>query len=608
MLRYIALVWNPEVAEDNAVASRVSKRVEENLSGWTSTLDTSGLRVYHAGTNGGAQQVYPLHHKGGVVLGRLFRRDRTISSLAYENGFSKSESEALFRSRGGLLIERYWGSYVAILRESGRSNTLILRDPTGAVPCFITQFGGIHVVYSHVDDCDALQLIEGSVNWDHIAAYLWFDHLVTSETGLDDVRQVNAGERTEISSRGVTGDYCWFPDRFCRAPVSEDRQQAGRALRSTIESCVSAWASPFRSILLELSGGLDSSIVLSCLSRADSSPGIVCENHLSQNAESDERVFAREAANASCVELIEALIPSIDQSFDCLFNPMRLATPAHTVFVPETHSAKVRLVKSRGIEAIFSGQGGDHFFQRSKNPHIAAEFARRHGLGGELLHVIEDTSRFTAKPIWSVMATAVLFGLFRRPADPYDFVRPPTLASERTRDATNRKKIRHPWVDCASDLPGSKRQQIFHIIDSQVFRHMPEHNNAEVVHPLISQPIIELCLRIPSYVLTYNGIDRALVRDAFAGVVPANILARTTKGATTGYFINLLIRHVTVLREYLLGGLLVSEGVLDKCKTDDALSERSLVRDGSLLFPVLNAFRAEIWLRSWVSSDRRTGP
>jgi asparagine synthase (glutamine-hydrolysing) len=171
-------------------------------------------------------------------------------------------------------------------------------------------------------------------------------------------------------------------------------------------------------------------------------------------------------------------------------------------------------------------------------------------------------------------------------------------------DPLLRESIRHPWVDEAADLPGSKRQQVFHVVDSQMFYNVPDHY-ADIVHPLISQPIIELCLKIPSYVLTYGGIDRALVRDAFVDMVPGSILARTSKGATTGYILNLLVRNIDVLRQFLLDGLLVGEGVLDNHETDKALSEPSLISDSTLLFPVLNAFRAELWARSWACGERR---
>jgi asparagine synthase (glutamine-hydrolysing) len=264
-----------------------------------------------------------------------------------------------------------------------------------------------------------------------------------------------------------------------------------------------------------------------------------------------------------------------------------------------------KLVKARGLEAVFSGQGGDHFFQQKKTPLIAVEYAWRHGLRPEILKVIVDTSRFTRKPIWSVVAAVITSGLLHRYEDPYaQLLKPPPLVSEATRDALDLSSIRHSWVDSAKHLPGSKLQQIFAIIDSQNFYHAPSHY-ADIVIPLISQPIIELCLQIPAYVLTYGGIDRALVRHAFSGMVPPEITKRTSKGGTTSYFNRLLVTNLPFLRELLLDGLLVGEGLLDRTKTEASLTESELIRDSYLLLPLLDAIRAESWLRTWIGEGRR---
>ncbi len=263
-----------------------------------------------------------------------------------------------------------------------------------------------------------------------------------------------------------------------------------------------------------------------------------------------------------------------------------------------------RIAKERGVQAVFSGQGGDHFFQSVSTRQIAAEYAWRHGLRGELLRVVVDTSRFTRKPIWSVAGAVVNNGLLRRRKDPYDRLRTPSLLSKAVSDSMEPSQFRHPWVDAHESIPNSKRHQAFNILDTQNLFRLPSHY-AEIVHPLVSQPIIEVCLQIPSYVLTYGGIDRALVREAFDGMVPREIIQRTDKGATTGYFDRLLIRNLPFLQQYLLNGILMERGVLDKRATEDALSEASLVRGSKLLFPVLSAIRAEFWLRTWIDSGQR---
>jgi asparagine synthase (glutamine-hydrolysing) len=203
------------------------------------------------------------------------------------------------------------------------------------------------------------------------------------------------------------------------------------------------------------------------------------------------------------------------------------------------------------------------------------------------------------------MGKVLTSGLLGRNEDPYEpRLKPPPLVSEATCDALAPGDIRHPWVDAAKHLPGSKVLQIFDIVDSQNFYCIPSPY-ADMVHPLISQPIMELCLQIPTYVLTYGGIDRALVRDAFAGIVPPEITGRTVKGGTASFINGLLVTNLPFLRQYLLDGLLMEERILDREKAEAALTEANLIRNPYLIFPVLNAVQAEAWLRAWISDGQR---
>lgn len=601
MHRFIAFAWDASIAEKAILAKSLSRRLELQLPNWTRVLDGSGLLVYHVSAGNGASRVYKLKHGAGVVLGRLFSRD--ANSTHSPVAFSASETERLQQSGGRHLVEQYWGRYVAFVTERQGPRLWVLRDPTGAVPCFMAKCQDIHVICSHVDDCAALGLIKAAIDWNHVAAYLWFDRLVTTDTGLKGVQQVLAGECIEIGPRDKKAMFYWRPDRIHAQRALENRQEAMTELRDVIRNCIGAWASCYGSILHELSGGLDSAIVLACLARLPGRLDIVCENHFTRNAEGDERVFARQAAALARVHLIETPINQSNRLIEKMFESPGVTTPTQTAFVPESQPDRDRIVKARGIEAVFSGQGGDHLFQSIRTPEIAAEYAWHHGPQRELFNVISDTSRFTRKPFWSILWSVVYSGLLRHPKDPYAVVHPSPLAGDKTRGAMNPAAIRHPWIDAAADLPGSKRRQIFDIIDTQHFYSRSGHG-VDVVHPLISQPIIELCLQIPSYVLTFGGVDRALVRQAFEGMVPADILARTTKGATTGYFNSLLTANLAVIRDYLLDGILIKSGVLDRRKTETALSESCLIRDSRILLPVLDALKLEFWLQTWQCTER----
>lgn len=570
---------------------------------WDTAFRSETLVVLHNGTTP-AWRVYSLHRAAGVVLGTLFGHSENSGGNGPLPCIGEADSERIRASEGRYLLEGFWGRYVALLELPAGAKTRILRDPSGAVPCFVLRFGDVQVACSHVDDAARLGLLEPRIDWDHVVAYLHFNHMVTSHTGLAGVRQVQAGECVTLASdESPSSEYYWTPGLVYRQRERRDRQSAMCALRSVIQRCVSSWGRSYGSILHQLSGGLDSAIVLACLHRCQPSPYIVCENHYTPAAMGDERAFARLAARNACAELIELPIKPPAEPITRMFEPRLVASPTLVAFVPETATARRHVIEERRIEAVFSGQGGDHFFQGVRTPLIAADYARCTGIRKELLGVMSDTARLTRRSVWSVLGSVIGHGLLRWPYDPYDALRPSPLLSPSARGAIDACCIRHPWIDTASDLPACKRLQVFNIIDTQNFYRIPA-DRADIVHPLIAQPVIELCLQIPSYDLSYGGIDRALVREAFAGLVAPEILSRTQKGATTGYFSALLIRSLVTVREFLLNGLLIVEGVLDRRQTESALQEPSLLRRPEQIPSVLDAITAEFWVRGWTSQAR----
>ncbi len=313
MFRYIALVWDPKAAERTSAATHIGKDIHAQLPGWRCVLEATGLKVYILGEPSSASRVHKLEPNVGIVLGTLFTRT-PLDDEPSGPDFGGSELDKIIESGGRRLIDGYWGRYVAILKGPREARVRIIRDPTGAMPCYITKHQDIDVVCSHIHDCAALGLVEPHINWDHLATFLWFDHLISSHTGLTGVDQVQAGECITIEAGDRTAAFYWSPDRILSRRVIENRQHAMDELRSVIQHCVSAWASCYGNVLHELSGGLDSTVVLACLSRSSRRPELVCENYYSEDSSGDERSFARLAAKHADVELIETPIRSTDPS------------------------------------------------------------------------------------------------------------------------------------------------------------------------------------------------------------------------------------------------------------------------------------------------------
>ena len=107
-------------------------------------------------------------------------------------------------------------------------------------------------------------------------------------------------------------------------------------------------------------------------------------------------------------------------------------------------------------------------------------------------------------------------------------------------------------------------------------------------------------MRIPTWLHTRNGWDRAIARRAFERDLPRRIATRQTKGGMEEHAKSILVRNVAFARELLLDGHLVREQLVARDQLTEALaSGPTQLRSGNPeLFSCLSA---EAWVRKWCS-------
>ncbi|MBE0547905.1 MAG: hypothetical protein IH627_09685 [Rubrivivax sp.] len=129
------------------------------------------------------------------------------------------------------------------------------------------------------------------------------------------------------------------------------------------------------------------------------------------------------------------------------------------------------------------------------------------------------------------------------------------------------------------------------------------HAAPELVNPLLSQPLIELVLRIPTYVLTLGGRGRGLARRAFAQDLPPEIVSRRSKGGLQEQITTILARNLAFARQVLLDGELVRRGLIDRSRLERALSggPGAVGRAGEIHMYI----GVEAWLQRWSASRRQ---
>lgn len=602
MFRFVAFVWNPLHEEACAQARELTEQLRVATPDLDCVLDQAGTRVYCAGLAGGSTSLYRLPLNAGVLLGVLFEGYPADGTVRRKAQFSARETDELLQSQGAILTEEYWGRYVAVLPDTPAGTTRVIRSPTGEIACLHTRQGAVHVFFSSIPDITGLRL-RFSIDWEYVAAYLSTTMLEGSRTGLNEVSRLLHGECMSISADVVQRRYYWHPARFA-AQRLEDPTEAATALRQAAKQCVHAWASCYPAVLQLLSGGLDSSIVLGCLADAPTRPKITCLNY--RNARdrcTDERNYARLAAGRAGCPLVEHEWEA-HYSLDSITHLPRRESPYNSVFEVGLAHVQSKIAREHGAAACFAGTGGDQIFYQNGGRLSCADYIQLHGLSSAAFGIALDAARMEGVAVWPLFWKAMRDARTRSRENLLssgDTGLGGLVRTDLKRTMEERYMFVHPWLSDTSQLPLGKYWQIVGMcasLEDDLHGPSAQAGDPENLSPLMSQPLIELCLRIPTYVLTHRGIDRALARRAFQDDVPPEILRRCSKAVVFDYAKGLVAANRDLARDLLSGGLLIKERVLDERKTAEAIAASGPAASIHAI-EILSCMTAEAWASQW---------
>ncbi len=624
MYRYVVCVESTGERDVGGVIHRVRQAIARAPSTWSLVLDASGLLVAHAGARNTSPRAYRLAEGAGVILGTLFGRTfHTNPRTTRRDSFDADESRRIADSRGRHLVTTYWGSYVAVLRDRSLSECVILRDPTGTLPCFRTSLGSCHVFTSNIADADELLSLDVSVNRSYLAKWFILNGVATRQTALQNVEDIRGGEAIALRAGREIRSVVWNPVEFCRTRYRLSRDQQGSLLRSSIQDTVDAWSSCHESIVLKLSGGLDSSIVAACLSRTPSAPRLTLLNFsINMSVENrnlpipglnardssrlrsiaghgDERYYARLVADRFKIPLVErqrSIVTDLSKMWDA---PLR-TNPGQYVAAIDTEADEIDLAHQVGATAFFSGHGGDSTLLATTQPFPAIDAGYSRSLRTGIWQHVEASSRLSRISHWASLALFFKHGVFRRPLpSPVTFLSLPSFLDDEVTAELRETDFHGHWEDSASGLPPGKRSHLSGLLGEpfydSAFRRLDLSDQVDIFN---CQLVWECALQIATYDLLVGGVSRGLARLAFGDLLPREVTQRQSKATGTPFYHQLIRANWAQLRDLLLDGQLVTDRILNRRKLMDYFEadEPFLSPDSP---PVLAYASAEVWARQW---------
>lgn len=556
-----------------SVAPAAAPRLEACLAelgdqGWRRVLQIDGLEAW-LGPRSRLKAVQV--HRRHILIGEWRGANRSLASLI---GESRSSVEIAQRA-----VDHGWGRYVLAWIDDAAASLCLLRDPSGALDCVWWKSAGLTVATGEPPpELDPLWPEEVGIDWGTLAAFVENVALISDRLALHGLSPVGAGELVLTGDRPAHLDI-WSPADFCARNRSWNDDP--KALESVVDQTTSALASTHPRLIAELSGGLDSAVASAALMAAGRAGDARFINYYGAWREGDERNYAVEAADALGVRLEcvkKAAAPTTVDELMLLGSALR---PALNGLDTAYDADMANRAAETGASAILSGQGGDAVFQYAADPDIIVDRLRRVGPRALSPAYLTRLAQWTGTPAWALARHA-----FRRPARG----EPPGPS--------------HRWLR-ANTLPPAKASQVRALVNAQLFwGDALRSRAADLLQPLLTQPVIEHCLAIPTDILALGARDRGLARLAFAHRLPALVIERRSKGDLTQHYGKVVHASLSQLRPFLLDGELARRGVVDRTAADLALEQTALMRHpASNRWLIVAALEA--WARGWVARLER---
>ncbi|HLT00906.1 MAG TPA: asparagine synthase-related protein [Geminicoccaceae bacterium] len=562
-MRYLAAAGPPEALEEHL--RELGRMAFEDL---VPVIDVPGFAAW---TLPGTPAV---HGEDGrsLAVGLLFERasgrrmDRIPAPLPDERNFSA----------------RFWGAYVLFAMQGpGHS---VLRDPSGNLTAYHRRMGPIEVYASDAALLAAASPAPIRPDTEFLRDWLTYPFLRSARTGWEGTGEIVPGTLRRVDGAAAQVRQAWSPWDHALGDASlDDFEEAAAGIRTAVLHAVPRLAQHAADPVVRLSGGLDSAIVAAAL--ANGGVRYRAVTFATRAPDGDERSFSRAAAqhwNIRLAELVEdPQMPDFGQ-----VGPLALRPPANAV-LQVLHRAIESHLAQTGSDLVLGGTGGDNVFCFLGTASSVLDALRVRG-PGDAARAVRDLAQMHGTTVRAVMRAA-----WRRSRKP--------MASWRRDDtflapgAAAEQPPRHPWLEPPARVPRGKLEHLQSIMSIRHFLADPGPGRTAAIHPLLAQPVLEACLRVPTWLWVRGGRDRAVARRAFADLLPPAIAARRSKGGLGSMVSSAYLAGRGQLEALLLDGKLASMRLLDR----DAVAA-TLRRPGepeAAYLRLLDMAAAETWLR-----------
>lgn len=532
-------------------------------------------------------EIITLDNKG-LLLGKLFNK------LEYGPAKLAIEDIHMLINRPTLFTKNFWGSYCGAFYNNQNKKCVIIRDPIGLSTIFYSISSKGIIFSTNMDLLYDILETKPSIDLNYFANYIVNRNQALSSTPFQKVKELLPGTQLTIQSDGNFKIEKIWDFSSSKGSSIKDENEFKEELLSILRSCIKAWVGDSPGVCLELSGGTDSSALMILLRDIFDNKKLIGVNYIdSKTPSSNEIQYAQEV-----VDICKAPLYFLDWKdfsvLDPLPNNIRPNKPSTLHLYPKSAVALSDIAKQNGNLILMNGQGGDHVFISPQPQEALADYWIDHGFYN-ISKPAQELIAAYRMPAWLLTKQTIknIWNYYKRNGSIiYDtpFLTKEFMESFKPEEFYLKEDLINFYPGKAAHI-SSLAHAISYAERNQVFSHA-------VIHPFLSQPIVELGLKIPTYQSFGNGFDRILLRKAISKVKTSTAMWRKTKGETTSTIIKEFSSNADKISEIILDGKLVNSGMIDKQWLNDQLIR---IRHGQAenLWPIMHILTSQIWLNQW---------
>lgn len=440
-------------------------------------------------------------------------------------------------------VSRFDGEFAFVLWDGARKVAIAARDHQGLRPLVYAKAKDRIVIASDLATLNAGLGRKPEPNLDYLAQISAGQFYSPDQTAAKGVFRLLPAHSFEVSQTGISKRRYWSLATDVTIRYRRDEEYVEH-YRSVLKECVRKSSRTDQPLALEVSGGLDSSATF-CLAHQLFENGDLPAPEVrgysllgAAGTVADEIDFARSAARHVNSELRE--IPLFEPTINWFVEQARLDQDIPTYTNAAMSIALEEAMISDGCSVTMGGTGGDQWLDGSMDYYI--QHLRSFALGDFLRSIARDVPEFGARVTLPFAFRQLVAAFLPTPlANPLRRYRHGTMdgaiddcfwlsdASKRSLEHGFRQLMRRYTGNFVADRKRARIERAETQFALDLMNRQYSRLNMESRSPMFAKSFIEFQAATPEHIRFRSGRTKWVHRQAMRGIVPADILERSSK-------------------------------------------------------------------------------